>query len=115
LFGDEFELTWASSLREYNREAPNMLLYWSLMERAVNEGIKTFNFGRCSPGSGAHKYKMQWGGREQPLWWYGLSERGNGATPSPNDAAFQWGPRLWRHLPVAVATTLGPRIVRYIP
>jgi len=43
---DEFELTWASSLREFNRSAPNMLLYWSLMQRAIEQGLGTFNFGR---------------------------------------------------------------------
>ena len=37
------------------------------------------------------------------------------ATPSPDDGAFSWGPRLWRRLPLPVATALGPSIVRYIP
>lgn len=113
-FGSEFELTWASSLREHNREAPNMLLYWSLMERAVSAGVTTFNFGRCTPGTGTHRFKLQWGGREAPLWWYGLSHQ-SVTTPSPNDSAYRWGPRLWRHLPASVATALGPGIVRYIP
>jgi serine/alanine adding enzyme len=115
LFGDEFELTWASSLREYNRESPNMLLYWALMERAVTEGVKTFNFGRCTPGSGTHRFKMQWGGREEPLWWYGLSAQGQVTTPSPDSGPYSWGPRLWRHLPLPLANALGPRIVRFIP
>src|SRR5437868_5146553 len=69
-FGDEFEMTWASSLREYNRESPNMLLYWAFIERAIGEGLSKFNFGRCTPGTGTHRFKMQWGGREEPLWWY---------------------------------------------
>jgi serine/alanine adding enzyme len=115
LFGDEFELTWASSLREYNRESPNMLLYWALMERAIAGGVKTFNFGRCTPGSGTYKFKMQWGGREEPLWWYDLSRDEHAKTPSPDDGAFSWGPRVWRRLPLPVATALGPGIVRYIP
>lgn len=114
-FGSEFELTWASSLREFNREAPNMLLYWSLMERATAAGAQTFNFGRCTPGSGTHRFKQQWGGRDEPLWWYGESRSGNATTPSPNDGAFSWGPRIWRRLPISVATALGPGIVRYIP
>ena len=115
VFGDEFELTWASSLRAYNREAPNMLLYWALMERATAAGLKTFNFGRCTPGSGTHRFKLQWGGRDQPLWWYGLARHENATTPSPDAGAYSWGPRLWRHLPLSVATALGPAIVRYIP
>jgi len=114
-FDGEFEMTWASSLREYNREAPNMLVYWSCMERAIGEGLRRFNFGRCTPGMGTHRFKMQWGGREEPLWWYGLAASPGITTPSPNDGVFRWGPRIWRRLPASIATTLGPSIVRYIP
>jgi serine/alanine adding enzyme len=114
-FGDEFEMTWASSLRAYNREAPNMLLYWSLMERAMESGARCFNFGRCTPGSGTHRFKSQWGGRDEPLWWYDVSASADTHTPSPDDGAYSWGPRLWRHLPTRVATALGPKIVRFIP
>lgn len=114
-FGDEFEMTWASSLRAHNREAPNMLLYWACMQRAITQGTKRFNFGRCSPGTGTHRFKMQWGGREEPLWWYGRGSADDAATPSPNDAAFRIGPRVWRKLPESVATAFGPAIVRFIP
>ena len=114
-FGDEFELSWASSLREFNREAPNMALYWGLMERVTHAGRRVFNFGRCTPGSGTHRFKMQWGGREELLWWYGYSREGAASTPSKDAGAFSWGPRLWRKLPARVATALGPGIVRYIP
>jgi len=114
-FGDEFELTWASSLRQYNRESPNMLLYWAFMERAVDEGVKLFNFGRCTPNSGTHRFKMQWGSREKALWWYGLAATPDTTTPSPTDGAYRWGPRIWRRLPASIATAVGPSIVRYIP
>jgi serine/alanine adding enzyme len=114
-FDDEFEMSWASSLRAYNKESPNMLLYWACMERAIAEGISRFNFGRCTPGAGTHRFKMQWGGREEPLWWYGLAAAAGATTPSPNDRAFRWGPRLWKRLPTSIATTVGPSIVRYIP
>lgn len=114
-FGDEFEMTWASSLRAYNREAPNMLLYWACMQRAILDGAKVFNFGRCSPGSGTHRFKAQWGGRDVPLWWYGLGMSADATTPSPTDGAFSWGPRIWRRLPAPIATAVGPSIVRYIP
>lgn len=114
-FGDEFEMTWASSLREHNRHAPNMLLYWAFMDRAIAEGVRRFNFGRCTPGGGTHRFKMQWGGYDQPLWWYGVGASPKATTPSPTDGAFRFGPRIWRRIPAAVATAIGPSIVRYIP
>lgn len=113
-WGSEFEMTWASSLLAHSRISPNMLLYWSFMERCVAEGVTVFNFGRTTPGSGTHRFKMQWGSREEALWWY-QHGAGLAKTPSPDDARFAWGPRIWRRLPLPVATAIGPWVVRGIP
>jgi serine/alanine adding enzyme len=118
VWNGEFEMTWASALASYNRVAPNMLLYWSFMERAVEEGLGIFNFGRCTPDSGTHRFKRQWGSRDERLWWYqhapGVANGAGAATPSP-DGAYAWGPRIWQRLPLRVATALGPLVVRGIP
>lgn len=116
-WGEEFEMTWASSLAEYNRIAPNMLVYWAFMERAIAERATVFNFGRCTEGSGTHRFKRQWGGRDEQLWWYQQASDGSGeaATPSPDQGKYQWGPALWKRLPLGVSRWLGPRIVRSIP
>lgn len=115
-WGHEFEMTWASALSEFNRTSANMGLYRAFMERAIDGGCTRFNFGRCTPGSGTHRFKLQWGGRDEPLWWYQHARGGApAATPSPDKGAFRWGPRIWKRLPVPVATALGPRIVRLIP
>jgi FemAB-related protein (PEP-CTERM system-associated) len=115
-WGDEFEMTWASALQEFNKVSPNMLLYAAFMDRSIAEGVKLFNFGRCSPDSGTHRFKKQWGSRDEQLWWYQVSKGGaEASTPSPDDGAYSWGPRLWKKLPLPVASLLGPRIVRSIP
>lgn len=116
-WGTEFEMTWGSSLTEFNRIAPNMLLYWEFMQRAIAEGVTLFNFGRCTPGGGTHEFKRQWGSRDEPLWWYqyAANRAADAATPSPESRAFSLGPRIWRHLPLPIATALGPHIVRFIP
>ena len=111
----EFEMTWASALREHNRIAPNMLLYWRFMERAVEQGLTLFNFGRCTPGRATHRFKQQWGPREEPLWWYQHAQQGEASTPSPDDGAYSWGPKLWQRLPLSIANVVGPRVVQYIP
>ena len=111
----ESEMIWASSLREVSRLAPNMLLYWTAIEHAIARGCQVFNFGRCTPGSGTHRFKQQWGGRDVPLWWYQDSARGVSATPSPDGPGFGLAVRAWRRLPVPLATALGPLIVRGIP
>ena len=58
-----------------------MLLYWAFMERAVHERLTLFNFGRCTPGAGTHRFKRQWGSRDEQLWWYQQARAGASATP----------------------------------
>jgi serine/alanine adding enzyme len=112
----EFEMTWASSLLEYKRSAPNMLLYWAFMEQAIAEGMQTFNFGRSSPGTGPHRFKRQWGGTDVPLPWLQWSRGGVSATPTPDGSAlFRTATEIWKRVPVGLATRLGPYLARQIP
>jgi FemAB-related protein (PEP-CTERM system-associated) len=111
----EFELTWVSALKDYHRSYANMLLYWAFIERAANQGLHVFNFGRCTPDGGTHRFKQQWGSRDEPLLWYQPVAGRRAATPSPHERAFAWGPVVWKRLPLALANALGPSIVRMIP
>jgi serine/alanine adding enzyme len=114
-WGDEVEMTWSAARREFSHLRPNGHLYWSFMERACSEGYSTFNFGRCTPGSGTHTFKRSWAGADdEPLHWYFRSDD-RSATPTPDDPSFSWGPRLWKRLPVPLASALGPQIIKYIP
>lgn len=122
LWDREFEITWASALRSHNSMSPNMLIYWELMEQMVRAGAQRFNFGRCSPDSGTYRFKMQWGGRAEPLWWYhraavesDQAEAAEPSTPSPDQGIFALATRVWQRLPLSVATRLGGEIVRFIP
>ena len=112
-WGQEFEMTWASSLTAFNSTSPNMLLYWEFMARASEFGLRVFNFGRCSPGSGTHRFKQQWGTRDETLWWYQSGARG--ATPSPEGGKVGLAIAAWKRLPLVIANAIGPRIVRGIP
>jgi serine/alanine adding enzyme len=111
----DFELTWSSALNQYRDLRANVLLHYSFMEEAVRRGSARFNFGRSTPGSGTHEFKLQWSSRDQELWWYQHTKAADAATPSPTDSAYAWGPRLWKKLPLVLANRLGPRIVRYLP
>lgn len=104
---------WASSLREYRRFSPNMLLYWEFLKHACDEGFKRFDFGRSTPGEGSYRFKEQWGAVPEPLYWY--VDRAPAAERSPGSgAARRLVERLWSRLPVTVATAAGARIRRYI-
>ncbi len=114
-FRGEVEMTWASSLREHSTHAPNMLLYWAFLERAVAHGLDRFNFGRCTPGSGSHKFKLQWGAADAPLFWYRWPDDPQAGTPNQDRGTMAVAARLWRHVPVSIANLIGARLRGGIP
>jgi serine/alanine adding enzyme len=112
---DELEVTWGSSLREYNHLSPNMLMYCRLMEEAISRGVRTFNFGRCTPGGGTHNFKLQWGGSDIDLPWPSWSKKQQAGTPSPDSPFYRFATTVWRNLPMAVANRLGPLLAPMLP
>lgn len=112
---DTVEVPWASSLREFNAMAPNNLLYWTVIQRAIGEGAGVLDFGRSTPGEGTFHFKRQWGAEPLPLCWeYDLT---GGELPdhSPKNPRFGLAIRLWKRLPLPIANAIGPHIVRSIP
>ncbi len=111
----EFEMTWAGALRESRTFAANMLLYWTFMEQMIARGVRMFNFGRCTPGGGTHRFKKQWGGVDVPLPWLQWSARERTVMPTPDRPAFRLASAVWRRLPLALTKKVGPVIARQIP
>lgn len=114
--GAEVEISWASALRRYQKISPNMALYGAFIERTCQRGFSAFNFGRCTAGSGTHKFKRQWGGRDEPLTWYQAGAAAeNAAPPNPDHGAYGKAVKVWQKLPLALTTPLGARLIRGIP
>jgi FemAB-related protein (PEP-CTERM system-associated) len=109
---DEFEMTWSSSLKEMRAAKPNMLLYWDFMRALIGRGIRKFNFGRSTPGSGPHEFKLSWGAVDEALPWIqwpdGGSSAGDSRTASMASA-------VWRHLPLRLTNAVGPMLARQLP
>lgn len=114
-WGHTFEITWASALTRYAREAPNMLLYWGAMRQAIARNMRRFDFGRCTRGSGTHRFKLQWGGHEIPLPWSQWSASGTTAPPTPERLRYRVAAGVWKRLPLPVTNSLGPRLARILP
>jgi FemAB-related protein (PEP-CTERM system-associated) len=113
---DVNEVPWASSLRAYRTSAPNMLLYWTMLQHAARAGFRCFDFGRSTPDQGTFHFKRQWGAVPEPLVWeYGLL--GSAAVPdmSPGNDRFAAAIRAWQRIPVWMTRMMGPAIVRNIP
>lgn len=114
-FKDTLSNPWASSLRRYSHLAPNMLLYWSMLEFACKKGYQRFDFGRSTPGEGTYKFKEQWGSKPEPLYWYRLSNlddqrQGDQSSKDKMSKAIE----CWKKLPVPLTKVIGPKIRKYI-
>jgi FemAB-related protein (PEP-CTERM system-associated) len=106
---------WASFNKNYRASAPNMLLYWSMMEYAIANGYSTFDFGRSTKDEGTYRFKEQWGALPEPLLWYyryrlkkPIFQTGDGKNKKRFIAA-------WQKLPLGITRVLGPILRRQIP
>lgn len=120
--GHRAAIPWASTIKEYNRLAPNMLLYWTLLEEATDSGVTIFDFGRSNYAEGTYRFKTQWGARAVPLDWRTRGqtsshrldsqspEKGSTVTRSVRTLAG----RAWQKLPLPLSVALGSRLRPYI-
>ena len=114
-FKDTFTIPWVSSLRKYFSLYPNNLLYWEAMKFASSEGLKIFDFGRSSIGSGTFTFKVRWGAKPQPLYWqYQLFKKKKLPGLSTDNPKYGTAIKLWKRLPVPITKLIGPRIRKYI-
>ncbi len=116
--GRSLTIPWASSLRAFSRMSPNMLLYWSMMEFAADNGFQVFDFGRSTPGEGTYAFKQQWGAQPVPLFWYrhipvgkAVGQQMSGARSGSLRPILE---KVWQLAPLAVVNTLGPLVRKYI-
>jgi FemAB-related protein (PEP-CTERM system-associated) len=118
MHSETVSIPWASSLRQYNNLSPNMLLYWTFLAYAADNGFKRFDFGRSSPGEGTWRFKEQWGAEPNPLFWYQFDKNGNPRarpmTPGARSRSRMLVESVWSRLPVPVANLVGPKIRKYI-
>jgi FemAB-related protein (PEP-CTERM system-associated) len=112
IWRDEFEMTWSSSLKELRASKPNMLLYWDYMRELIGRGVRRFNFGRSTPGSGPHEFKLSWGGVDETLPWVQWPDSGNASSDS---RAATIAASVWRHMPIRITNVLGPSLARQLP
>jgi FemAB-related protein (PEP-CTERM system-associated) len=108
-------IPWASTRADYNRLAPNMLLYWAVLSEAANRGMQEFDFGRSTVGEGTYNFKKQWGCLPQALNWQvyknGTIQMAEHIKKSSDREIVE---KVWRKLPLALTNNLGPKVRKYI-
>jgi FemAB-related protein (PEP-CTERM system-associated) len=101
---------WASSLRRCRPSCPNMLLYWTMLELAVESGCRWFDFGRSSPDAATYHFKRQWGATMQPLTWHVFSRQPHSWDPHSETLVDE----IWKTLDLSTSRQNGPARRRWI-
>ena len=101
-------LAWSPFVAGVRRaDRPGDLLFWTMIEQALQEGADIVDFGRARVGGGTCRFKQKFGA--VPVAVLRLSDR-------PFDLYRRYAPaqRLWRALPRPVTDRLGPRVRRHL-
>ncbi len=101
---------WASSLRRYRPSCPNMLLYWSMLEYAVKNHCRWFDFGRSSPDAPTCRFKVQWGAGMESLVWHVYSRMDQCWDPRSESLTYE----DWKSMELARSRRNGPIVRRWI-
>jgi len=114
-FRDEVMTYYGGGLREARNLAANDFMYWEVMRRACERGVRVFDFGRSKIGTGAYDFKRNWGFKPAPLVYEFLPLRMTEIPEiNPLNPKYRMAINLWRRLPLPVTKALGPSIVRSI-
>lgn len=107
---------YGGSLPEGRAVAANNFMYWEVMKRALETGLRRFDFGRSKLGTGAYAFKTQWNMRERALpYQFYLVRRKEMPNYSPANSRFHLATSCWKRLPFPLTKVLGPSLVRLFP
>ncbi len=110
------ELPWSASVPDSRKKYSHVLMYWTFLEWAIQNGFRRMDLGRCTPGGGTYEFKRHFVCEEKPLhWYYWLPNGASVPELRPDNRKFKIAIEVWKRLPLAVANQLGPRIVRALP
>jgi FemAB-related protein (PEP-CTERM system-associated) len=88
-------------------------LYWETMRRAADRGCQVFDFGRSKIGTGAFAFKHNWGFEPARLHYrFRLKPGETIPDHNPLNPKYRMFINAWKRLPLPIANTLGPFIVR---
>jgi FemAB-related protein (PEP-CTERM system-associated) len=114
-FRDEVLPFYGGGVRAARALAANDFMYWEVMRRACERGYRNFDFGRSKIGTGPYASKRNWGFQPTPLeYQFRLSPGTSIPDLNPLNPRFRMSIAVWKRLPLALTTRLGPVIVRGI-
>ena len=91
-------------------------LYWKLITNLAAEGVHIFHSGRIPQGDVAPPYRLGWGGTKC-TYYYQSPGVGNSPAQQTNTRGAKRSlfESVWKKIPLSLAKTLGPVIVKQFP
>lgn len=103
----------ANILRFVRSNYAGEFLYWSVIERGIQKGLKTFDLGRSLVGSGNEIFKMKWAPQKKLLaYWHWLAPGQELPSLNQKNPKFQIAIAVWKRLPAFIVRMIGPHLVR---
>jgi len=94
----------------------NDFMYWELMRRSCEAGIRVFDYGRSREGTGSYRFKKHWGFVPEPLHYqYDLVGQGGMPDLSPGNPKYRLAISIWKRLPTGLTRWLGPMVAKNLP
>ncbi len=91
----------------------NDFMYWEVMRRAVEKGIKIFDYGRSKEGTGSYRFKKHWGFEPKPLFYeFHLVKSDSIPDINPLNPKYQIFIAAWKRLPLPVSQVVGPWLAK---
>jgi hypothetical protein len=88
-------------------------MYWAVMQRAAERGMRVFDFGRSKRDTGSGDFKKYWGFESHPLpYAYHLVRAKGIPNISPTNSRYRMFINAWKRLPLPVSNAVGPWIAR---
>lgn len=114
-FRDEVHLYHGGGLPVARQVAGYDFMYWEVMRRACERGVRIFDYSRSKRNTGAFAFKEHWGFTPEPLYHeYKLFKRDSLPDMNPLNPKYERMIALWRRLPVGVANVVGPHLARQL-
>jgi FemAB-related protein (PEP-CTERM system-associated) len=112
-FRDEVLPYYGGGCRAARDYAGNDYMYWAVMQRACEAGLRTFDFGRSKVGTGSYAFKKHWGFEPEPLHYeHRLLRLDQIPEINPLNPKYSRMIFVWKRLPLVVANAAGPLIAR---
>lgn len=112
-FRDEVIPYYGGGTAEARSVYGNDFMYWEVMRRAVEKGVKIFDYGRSKIGTGSYRFKKHWGFEEAPLFYeFELVKADALPDINPLNPKYQLFIAAWKKLPLALSQVIGPWLAK---